>query len=260
MTVTESLDYFGSITETVIVGEYNAGNGYQMSGSFIGLDEVITAPVGGAWVKVTVEVDGFNDGTGQNSVVMSSWIRIERCKQGTTTTAATTTTIPVTIGAEVAASCVLEQDIATYPITVTVSGDDGATGVVTINGVDTPYAIDGSGEAVVAANGMAGDNTVEVVDDIFGSILSEIIALVDCTETTTTTEGDNDNHRGHDHHHRGGNDDDHGGGDNHHHGSRDDHHRGGNDLHNRIAFDRGNGSCVGAPDSHRPDGASSDRH
>ena len=127
VTVTESLDYFGSITETVIVGEYNAGNGYQMSGSFIGLDEVITAPVGGAWVKVTVEVDGFNDGTGQSSVVMSSWIRIERCKQGTTTTAATTTTIPVTIGAEVAASCVLEQDIATYPITVTVSGDDGAT-------------------------------------------------------------------------------------------------------------------------------------
>ena len=60
VTVTESLDYFGSITETVIVGEYNAGNGYQMSGSFIGLDEVITAPVGGAWVKVTVEVDGFN--------------------------------------------------------------------------------------------------------------------------------------------------------------------------------------------------------
>ena len=59
---------------------------------------------------------------------------------------------------------------------------------MTINGVDTPYAIDGSGEAVVAANGMAGDNTVEVVDDIFGSILSEIIALVDCTETTTTTE------------------------------------------------------------------------
>ena len=189
VTVTESLDYNGSITDTVVVGEYNDGNGYEMSGSFIALDGTFVPGVSGGFVKVTVEVDGFNDGTGQSSVVMSSWIRVNRCKNGTTTTASpTTTTAPVTLSASVTAACVLDNGIATYPITVTVSGDEGATGVVTINGVATAYAIGASGEAVVLANGVEGNNTVEVVDDVFGSILSDVIALQDCGETTTTTE------------------------------------------------------------------------
>ena len=81
----------------------------------------------------------------------------------------------------------LENDVATFPITVTVTGDEGASDTVTVNGVDYPYTIDASGEVVIATDGVAGDNTVDVVDDSFGSILSEVLNIPDCSPGTTTT-------------------------------------------------------------------------
>ena len=84
----------------------------------------------------------------------------------------------------------MDGDSATFPITVTVTGDEGATGTVTINGADLAYTIDADGEVIIAAEGVAGDNTVEVVDDVFGSILSEVLNIPDCSPGTTTTTDD----------------------------------------------------------------------
>ena len=187
VTITQTVDYQGVVTESTVVGEYNAGNGYTLAGSFEGLDHHFVPGLPPAFVMVTVEVDQFNDGTGVGSVVMSSSIRIDMCKSGTTTSGATTTTTAVTITASVTAACVLENDVATFPITVTVTGDEGASGTVTVNGVDYPYTIDASGEVVIATDGVAGDNTVDVVDDSFGSILSEVLNIPDCSPGTTPT-------------------------------------------------------------------------
>ena len=139
--------------------------------------------------RIIVEVEIFDDGSGANSVLEGEWIDVPHCKSGTTSTTepATTTTVPVTQSAEVSAACVLDGDTATYPITVTVNGEEGATGTVTINGVDTAYVIDADRSIEVNANGAPGDNTVVVTDDEAGEILNQVLALEDCTPATTTT-------------------------------------------------------------------------
>ena len=63
----------------------------------------------------------------------------------------------------------------------------GFTGRVVINGVPTPYTIDGSSQVVVAQEGMAGVNPVTVVDDLIGQLLAEDLFLEDCTPPPTTT-------------------------------------------------------------------------
>jgi hypothetical protein len=83
VTITQTVDYQGIVTESTVVGEYNAGNGYTLAGSFEGLDHHFVPGLPPAFVMVTVEVDQFNDGTGVGSVVMSSSIRIDMCKSGT---------------------------------------------------------------------------------------------------------------------------------------------------------------------------------
>ena len=164
------------------VGEFNDGNGWSMSGEFAPADH------SNFFYRVIVEVDAFNDGSGVNSMVSTDWVWVNQCKNGTTSTTAptTTTTAPVTIEAEVSASCVLENEVATWPITVTVTGDEGAMGTVSINGDATPYVIDADGTLEVNGNGTPGTNTVVVTDDVAGEILNEDLELADCTPTTTT--------------------------------------------------------------------------
>ena len=89
--------------------------------------------------------------------------------------------------ATVNGQCVVEGDAASWPITVTINGAEGLTGTVVINGVTTPYTIDGTGQVVIAQNGMAGVNPVTVVDDLVGQLLAEDLILEDCTPPTTTT-------------------------------------------------------------------------
>ena len=167
---------------TLGVGEFNDGNGYSMSGDFAPADH------SNFFYRVIVEVDAFNDGSGVDSMVSTDWVWVNECKNGTTSTTAptTTTTVPVTIEADVSASCVLENEVATWPITVTITGDEGATGTVSINSDATPYVIDADGTVEVNGNGTPGTNTVVVTDDVAGEILNEDLELADCTPTTTT--------------------------------------------------------------------------
>lgn len=166
---------------TIATGEFNDANGYQMSGVFNPWQNNI-------YWRIVVEVEQFNDGSGVDSSVASDWTWISHCKDGTTSSTAptTTTSIPVTQSADVTAACVLDDGVATYPITVTVNGEEGATGTVSINGADTPYTIDATGTFEVTAEGMAGTNTVVVTDDEAGEILNQDLVLEDCTPPTTT--------------------------------------------------------------------------
>lgn len=175
-------DLSGVITSfTIATGEFNDANGYSMSGDFQPWINRID------W-RIIVEVDAFNDGSGVDSVVEGDWIYVPHCKDGTTSTTegTTTTSTPVTESAEVTAACVLDNGVATYPITVTVTGEEAATGTVTINGVDTAYVIDADGSIEVTADGVAGVNTVVVTDDVAGELLNEELVLEDCTPPTTT--------------------------------------------------------------------------
>lgn len=172
-------------------GEFNDGNGYSFSSRYRVPRENEKM---NAHLIVTAE-QGFVDGTGVGSTDQTADFYVPVCKDGTTSTGATTTTEPSTTtslptGSEAVASgaCELIEGTAIYPIEVTVSGDEGATGTVEINGATIPYTIDADGEVVITAEGGAGTNTIVVTDDVAGVLLDTELVLEDCSETTTTSQ------------------------------------------------------------------------
>lgn len=169
----------GGTTQSVIVnitGEPGAGGAAFINGSThaytIGADGTATiratGVVGDNFVKVSDTAYGpIADGV----------VTISDCTPRT----------PVTEDAAIAGVCDHTGDTTTYPLTVTIVGEAGATGVVTANGVDHGYVIGADGTTVLTIEGVSGSNDVVVTDDEIGVITSSTIALEDCTPTPPTT-------------------------------------------------------------------------
>ncbi len=190
--VSVQIQFDNGTTTEIGRGEFNSGNGYSFDGRYRvpRADEEFNAIV-----IVTTE-QGFENGAGIGATAQTAEFFVPICKDGTTSTGAntttttsptTTTTQPTGQSAVATAVCEVTGTVSSYPIEVTVTGDPGATGTVTINGTDIAYTIDADGSITVSTLGVEGTNTVVVTDDVGGVLLDTTFDLEDCTNTTTTT-------------------------------------------------------------------------
>jgi len=186
------IEFDNGTTTEIGRGEFNAGNGYAFNDRYrVPRDDEEFNAI----VIVTTE-QGFENGAGIGAAAQTASFFVPICKDGTTSTGAntttttsptTTTTQPTGQTAVATAVCEVTGNGSSYPIDVTVTGDPGATGTVTINGTDIAYTIDADGSITVSAQGVEGTNTIVVTDDVGGVLLNTSVDLEDCANTTTTT-------------------------------------------------------------------------